>query len=213
MQRLRSPPAPPRDKTSVTRYLSEHVYPKAEEIVFREGSKKMGNQNGLDSFDRLFQEIDQMKAQLQDLHTKSLILRSWELQQAGRTAGQFVPGGGFERNRLIHGGDIKLDLECIKSLRGDRKLACATAGFRVFYGHLPNEVEPHFRNAPDEVVKAFNHRADLIRLDVLKNHPNQKASVKLCDEIITAWLTSPGQGSQLHVIHQKYNRLMEIIPE
>lgn len=149
-------------------------------------------------------------------HENFLNLRTWELQQAGRPEGHNPPfGAGFGRNRFIHGGNIKLDLEGIKSLLGTRSLAGATAGFKVLYGRLPVEIEPHFHDVPEEVVKAFDHRGDLTRLDVLKSQPKHKESVDLCDKIITAWLNSvkiPGLGSQLHVIRQMYHELMEIIP-
>jgi hypothetical protein len=224
IQNIQTSPSQPRETQQVSSYIYQHVYPAPGEIIFQEQPKKMGNRDGLDSFDHLFREIDEMKQQLRAIGEDNrqtrknfLDMHAWELQQAARDAALpqcYRPPVGVraERNRFVHGGNVALDMQAIESLRDTNRLAGATAGFQVFYGRPLAEVRPYFHDVPDEVVSAFNYRGDLTRLDVLKRHPNQQDSVSLCDQIIAAWLNSVRNPALDPQLGEMYNRLMQIMP-
>ncbi|QKX53766.1 uncharacterized protein TRUGW13939_00846 [Talaromyces rugulosus] len=224
IENIQTPPPQPRGLQQVSGYLTEHVYPAPGGLIFQDPSKRMGNQDGLDSFDRLFREMDEMKQQLRAMgednrQTKKnfLDMRAWELQQAARAAAQpqryWLPVGvRAERNRFVHGGNVALDIQAIESLHDMNQRAGATAGFEVFYGRTLAEVGPRFHDVPDAVVSAFNFRGDLTRLEVWKYHPGKEESVRLCDQIITAWLNGVGNPALDPQIGKMYDRLMQIMP-
>lgn len=140
-------------------------------------------------------------------------VRSYELLNNGSKYAGFEnskPIGitSLERHEIVHGGDVILDLEALKSAgtKEDKEpFLAASKGFESFYGLSAEEYGSKIIDAQKgqkQVLDVLNIRSNVRNLRFWKKHEDKiskKNLLELADSIIKKWKSDP-EG---HLINSK----------
>lgn len=145
----------------------------------------------LDALEERLEKIDQdvkaRDAQLEGHDTHLLYLRTGELETIWDKVTSNIE---LEDIYILHGADVALDIQALNFLyETDRqRYDVAKVGFENLYGFpFNNENEQKITNAPAEVRKTIDKRADLKFLRAWKWSSETEYLVDFCDGILKKW--------------------------
>jgi hypothetical protein len=190
-------------------------------IRIDEGEGIAGNQRGMDrwmQFDEMSKDIDRMKKTLEKHSIQLRQMRAGVLEDA---ASAFTGAARIERNRIVHGGDVEMDLEVVRfvQLNEPDRYHNVCAGFRAFYRISVTAYQNELEAAPQTIVKTLNRLADLRHLDIWRRDDRNDAKlvlIQLCNSIVDSWKNSPSSfptpqdSEDLKAVDDEWQRASEL---
>ncbi|KAL3713515.1 hypothetical protein TMatcc_002218 [Talaromyces marneffei ATCC 18224] len=197
------------------------LHPK--ELLFKPELKRVGNLGGLRLLDRLDRleerqvdiqtelqnqrlefdkqrslykktedELKRQRDLLEPFRLQILSIRATELE---KLSPHFDSEARFQRNAMVHGGNVRVDLQALDYLEACREFARlqnAKMGFQSLYGRPVDELRFKIADAPQEIVGILNRRATLETMHKWKLVAKEErlAWIALCDRLIGTWSQS-----------------------
>lgn len=145
----------------------------------------------LDGIEKRFETIDDVvkdrDAQLAGHDTHLLYLRAGELETIWDKVTSNIE---LEDIYILHGADVALDIQALNFLyeTDQQRYEVAKVGFENLYEFPFNdENEQKITNAPAEIRKTIDKRANLKFLRAWKWSAETEHLVEMCDEIVKKW--------------------------
>lgn len=138
-------------------------------------------------------------------------VRASELEAA---SGHVDAQARFQRNSIVHRGDVKRDLRVFDFLESNRleyRLKKASDGFQVLYGVSVDKLRPRIGTAPSEIVRFLDTRGSLEVLHQWKKFPEERKTwISVCDRNVNSWLNTKDGDLVTYPIQQvgeEYDKL------
>jgi hypothetical protein len=137
--------------------------------------------------DTIDEDVKARDAQLEGHDTHLLYLRAGELET---TWDKVTSNIELEDIYILHGADVALDIQALNFLdeTDQQRYEVAKVGFENLYGFsFNNENEQKITNAPPEIRKTIDKRANLKFLRAWKWSSETEHLVGMCDELLKQW--------------------------
>lgn len=120
---------------------------------------------------------DEFTKQLEELGPFRLQMLSIRANELEKLSPYFDREARSQRNELVHGGNVKMDLEALRYLidcSDFDRLTNARIGFHSLYGRPANELQSNIANAPQEILGILDKPATLETIHKWKLLPRKK---------------------------------------
>jgi hypothetical protein len=156
-------------------------------------SKRIGNEEGLGLLAEIDKKFNTQGETIRQLQEETKLIRISEL---GFFSGELNYAARAKRNEIVHGANLKRDIEALDFLKTEDKLRLkgACEGFKASYGLSESDGRAAVKNAPEQVITAINMRRNLRYLDSWAKKSFSRGMVANCDLIIDTWLQSVRSG-------------------
>jgi ribosomal protein S15P/S13E len=156
------------------------------------------------------EDVKARNAQLQGHDTHLLYLRAGELENVWDKVTDNVE---LEDIYILHGADVALDIQALNFLdeTDQQRYEVAKVGFKNLYGFpFTSENEQKIINAPPEIRKTIDKRANLMFLRAWKWSSQTEYLVDMCDKILQKWENKLNWYYPNAQLRQDYEELEEL---